>query len=196
MSRQLKVPREKAVEAAMFVFWAKGYESTSVDDLQKAIGIQRGSFYLHFKDKRSLFIEVLDHYKTTIVEKRRALVRACVSPKAGIHLYFKILIEHLLSHKSNSGCLNTNTAIELGLSDEEISEKMGLGMNAWQDFWIEILKKAKEKKEINSKLEIKSVAQLLVGITQGLNVVARVNPDPIFLNGIVKTGLSTLEKSN
>jgi TetR/AcrR family transcriptional regulator, transcriptional repressor for nem operon len=195
MSRQLKVAREKAVEAAMYVFWAKGYESTSVDDLQNAIGIQRGSFYLHFKDKRSLFIEVLDHYKLTIVEKRRTLVRASASPKDGIHLYFKILIDHLVSKKSNSGCLNTNTAIELGLSDEEISEKMGLGMNGWKEFWIEILKKAQEKKEISSKLDIVSQAQFLVGMTQGLNVVARVNPDPDFLNGIIKSGLSTLENS-
>lgn len=194
MSRQLKVHREKAIEAAMYVFWAQGYGATSVDDLQKAIGIQRGSFYLHFKDKRSLFIEVLDYYKTAIVEKRRALVRASESPIDGIHLYFKILIDHLVSNKSNSGCLNTNTAIELGLSDEEISEKMGLGMTGWQNFWIEILEKAKIKKEISKELDIQSLAQFLVGLTQGLNVVARVNPHTEFLNGIVKTGLSTLKK--
>lgn len=177
----------------MYVFWAKGYNSTSVDDLQNAIGIQRGSFYFHFKDKRSLFIEVLDHYKKTVVEKRRALVKESRSPKEGIHLYFNILLEHLLSNKSNSGCLNTNTATELGLSDAEISEKLGLGMQGWQDFWVEILKKAVEKKEVSKKLDINSTAQLLVALTQGLNVVARVNPDPDFLKGIVKSGLSILD---
>lgn len=194
MSRPLKVPREQAVNAAMYVFWAKGYNLTTVDDLQEAIGIQRDSFYFHFKDKRSLFIEVLDYYKQTVVEKRRNLVRAEVSPKAGIQLYFQLLLNHLLDNKSNSGCLNTNSATELGLSDDEISEKLGLNMESWKTFWVEILENAKNKKEIPEDLDILATAQLLVALTQGLNVVARVNPKADFLKGIIKAGLSILEK--
>ena len=193
MPRPMKVSREQAIEAAMHVFWVKGFDATSVDDLQEAIGIQRGSFYLQFADKRSLFIEVLDHYKKNIVEKRRALVLACPSPKDGIHLYFKLLLDHLLSKKSNSGCLNTNTSIELGLSDEKIAEKMGLSLNEWKSFWIQILKKSKNKNEVASDLDIESTAQLLVALTQGLNVIARVNPDSAFLKGVIKSGLSVLE---
>jgi TetR/AcrR family transcriptional regulator, transcriptional repressor for nem operon len=194
MPRQLKVTREQAIATAMQVFWTKGFDATSIDDLQRAIGIQRGSFYLLFKDKRSLFIEVLDHYKKTVVEERRALVLACPSAKDGIHLYFSLLIDHLLSKKSNSGCLNTNTSTELGLSDEEIAEKMGVSLNEWKNFWIKILKKAKSKKEILPQTDIESTAQLLVALTQGLNVISRVNPDANFLNGIKKSGLSILEK--
>lgn len=195
MSRPLKVPREEALDAAMDVFWAKGYNATSVDDLQNAIGIQRGSFYFHFKDKRSLLVEVLAHYKKNIVEKRRALVRASPSPKEGIRLYFQILSKHLLDRKSNSGCLNTNTATELGFDDAEISRRLGLGMNEWKDFWLEILNKAKAKKEVSPDLDIASTAQFLVAMTQGLNVIARVNPDPEFINGTIKTGLSFLDYS-
>lgn len=192
MSRPLKIPRDSAVHAAMFVFWSKGYSDTSVDDLQKAMGLQRGSFYLHFKDKRTLFIEVLDQYKKNVVEKRRALIRAQRSPKAGIKLYFKILLTHLVEKKENTGCLNTNTATELGYIDAEISEKLGQSMSGWKDFWVEILTSAKVKKEINSDLDINSTAQMLVALTQGLNVIARVNPDPRFLKGVVKSGLSFL----
>lgn len=194
MSRPLKVPRTQAVTSAMYVFWAQGYNATTVDDLQKAMGIQRGSFYFHFKDKRSLFIEVLDLYKSSIVEKRRDLVRKCASPKAGIKLFFDLLLTHLIENKLNSGCLNTNSATELGLSDHEISDKLGLNMDEWKIFWTEILTKAKIKNEISKKTDTASTAQLLVGLTQGLNVVARVHPDPDFLKGIIKAGLSVLEK--
>lgn len=193
MSRPLKVPREQALEAAMYVFWTKGYHQTSIDDLQSAMGFQRGSFYFHFKDKRSLFIEVLENYRVTVVEKRRSLVRATPSAKSGIYLYFDILLEHLLSHRANSGCLNTNSATELGLSDKEIADKLGLGLEDWKHFWIEILEKAKQQNEIPQELDVVAVAQLLVGLTQGLNVVARVNPDPLFLKGIIKSGLTVLD---
>ncbi len=194
MSRPLKVPREKAVQAAMSVFWAKGYQATSVDDLQKAMGIQRGSFYFHFKDKRSLFIEVLDYYKESVVEKRRRLVRSHESPKAGIEYYFQVLLEHLIENKLNPGCLNTNTATEMGLVDKGLSKKINLSMQGWKDFWIEILEKSISKEEIDPNINIENTAQFLVGLTQGLNVISRVNPDPFFLKGIVQAGLSILNK--
>ena len=194
MPRPLKVSRDESLTAAMHLFWTKGYHSTSVDDLQKAIGIQRGSFYFHFKDKRSLFLEVLDHYKVNVVEKRRALVRSCASPKQGIRLYFQILLEHLLSNRPNRGCLNTNSATELGLSDEVISEKLGFGISGWKEFWSEMIEAGKKKAEISQTIETSSHSQLLVALTQGLNVIARVNPDPVFLNGVVHSGLSFLDE--
>ena len=196
MSRTLKVPRHEAIEAAMYVFWSKGYNATTVDDLQKAIGIQRGSFYFYFKDKHSLFLEVLDYYRLNVVEKRRELVRQCPSPKKGIELYFKLLVDHLIQNKANSGCLNTNSATELGLSDTEASKKLGLNIQEWKSFWVEILKDADQKSEIRPSLDMVASAHLLIALTQGLNVVARINNNPQFLKSIVKSGLSFLEKDN
>lgn len=193
MSRPLKIPREEAIHTAMYVFWAKGYMATTIDDLQTAMGLQRGSFYFHFKDKRTLFIEVLDHYRKVIIEKRGGLVRAEPSPKAGIHLYFQLLLDHLIENKSESGCLNTNSATELGLSDEEISRKLGLSMEDWKNFWVEILIDTQNKKEISKDLDVIATAHLLVALTQGLNVVARVNASSEFLKGIIKAGLSVLD---
>ncbi|MFZ4405123.1 MAG: TetR/AcrR family transcriptional regulator [Pseudobdellovibrionaceae bacterium] len=193
MSRQLKVPRLQALNSALIVFWSKGYNATTVDDLQKAIGIQRGSFYFHFKDKRTLFFEALDYYKKTVVDVRRDLVRDQTSAKKGIELYFKTLIDHSIKNKAYSGCLNTNTATELGLSDAELADRLGFGIRSWQKFWEEILQKAVAQKEISNKLDVESTAQLLIAMTQGLNVIVKVNSDRKFLEGVVKAGLRVLE---
>lgn len=192
MARQLKVPRNQAVEIALQLFWSKGYKSTSVDDLQEAIGIQRGSFYFHFKDKHALFLEVLHHYKKTVVEARRELVRRAPSPRAGIHLYFDRLVEHLAEGRLNLGCLNTNTATELGPSDPEVADFVQKSMLSWQTFWIEILELAKERGEVPGHLDVASTADHLVALTQGLNVVSRVNRERAFLERIVAAGLATL----
>src|ERR1700747_1473227 len=53
---------DKAIGAAMKVFWQKGYESTSLTDLTEAMGINRPSLYAAFGDKEALFRKALDRY--------------------------------------------------------------------------------------------------------------------------------------
>jgi AcrR family transcriptional regulator len=65
-ARALGRPRSfepgEALDAAMKVFWCKGYEGASLSDLTKAMGINRPSLYAAFGDKESLFHKVLDRY--------------------------------------------------------------------------------------------------------------------------------------
>src|SRR6202047_5260819 len=65
-ARALGRPRSfetgKALDAAMKVFWCKGYEGASLSDLTKAMGINRPSLYAALGDKESLFRKVLDRY--------------------------------------------------------------------------------------------------------------------------------------
>nr|WP_319383145.1 TetR/AcrR family transcriptional regulator [uncultured Roseibium sp.] len=53
---------DKALDAFVDVFWTKGYQGTSVDDLQSAAGIKRGSFYAAFGCKDEVFNAVLEKY--------------------------------------------------------------------------------------------------------------------------------------
>src|ERR1700675_4438841 len=65
-ARALGRPRSfetgKALDAAMKVFWCKGYEGASLSDLTMAMGINRPSLYAAFGDKEALFRKVLDRY--------------------------------------------------------------------------------------------------------------------------------------
>ncbi len=54
MARPREFNVDTVLESAMQVFWAKGYESTSLDDLCEATGLGRSSLYAAFGDKRAL----------------------------------------------------------------------------------------------------------------------------------------------
>jgi len=56
----------EVLDNAMKAFWSKGYEATSLRDLVKATGINRGSLYNAFPGKRALFMRALDHYDRII----------------------------------------------------------------------------------------------------------------------------------
>lgn len=192
MARALKVNREKALESAMLVFWSQGFTATSVDDLQRAMGIQRGSFYFQFKDKRSLFFEVLDFYKENVVEKRRQMVRDQKSPVEGIRFFFEKIVDHLVKSPKNAGCLNTNTSAEMGARDREVSERLRSSMLEWTAFWTEIVELGKARGQIAKSIDSKSVAQGLVALTQGLNVLGKVNPERKFLSETMNLALEKL----
>jgi AcrR family transcriptional regulator len=58
--------RGAALDAAMRVFWARGYERTSVQDLTGAMGVNPPSLYAAFGDKRRLYCEALERYQAEV----------------------------------------------------------------------------------------------------------------------------------
>ena len=72
-------PREfdvdKALDAAMQAFWAKGYEATSMADLMAATGLHKGSIYGAFGDKHALFVEALTRYLADMRQIERSVLK-------------------------------------------------------------------------------------------------------------------------
>ena len=62
MGRHREFDVDKALDAALGVFWSKGYEGTSYSDLTKATGVERPALYSAFGNKEALFLRALDRY--------------------------------------------------------------------------------------------------------------------------------------
>ncbi len=192
MGRALKVSRAKALRSAMNLFWARGFNATTLDEIQEATGLQRGSLYAHFKSKESLFREALELYQIEVVAERRKLVQNAPSAIKGIELFFSVLVEHALKNRKIAGCLNTNTAAELSLIDSEFAMRARNGFKSWEQFWIETLDRAKREGDVPKQKDSQGLARVLITLTQGINIVGKANPDRSFLSDVVKTGLQML----
>jgi AcrR family transcriptional regulator len=62
IGRPREFDREAALEAAMLLFWRKGFAATSMNDLCDAMGIRSPSLYAAFGSKEALYLEVIEHY--------------------------------------------------------------------------------------------------------------------------------------
>ena len=93
--------REEALERATGVCWAKGYTSTSTDELLAVMGIGRQSLYNAFQDKRALDLEALERYQRTTTAGHLQRLNRAASPVAGV----KALLLGLISDNDDTRAL-------------------------------------------------------------------------------------------
>ena len=95
----------EALERAIQVYWSKGYDGVTIDDLVAGMGVGRPSLYSVFGDKRALFLRVLKAY----AEKKGALAaKALLSPQAlrnSLIRFLKHAVESATEKGSARGCL-------------------------------------------------------------------------------------------
>ncbi|WP_372655492.1 TetR/AcrR family transcriptional regulator [Halobacteriovorax sp.] len=108
MSRTTDFDKEETITKAMNIFWTKGYEGTTMRDLQTATGLQKGSLYNTFKSKENLFLLCLEKYGANSA----TLFYVDGDPKNYIKKFFKRLVDEGVKEENVSGCLIMNSCIE------------------------------------------------------------------------------------
>ncbi|MEM9274803.1 MAG: TetR/AcrR family transcriptional regulator [Cyanobacteria bacterium P01_F01_bin.143] len=193
MARKKEFDKEEVLAKAMNTFWRYGYEGTSMQLLVETMGINRGSLYDTFGDKRSLFQSAIAHYEQTVVEKTIAALKMPDADKQTIINLFQDLVTRSLEEQNCYGCLITNTAIELCPDDAETQKTINHNFRCITQALEKALSQAQAKGQIKRDPDIACLASYLTCSLQGLRVVAKVNRDRETLNNIVKVILSVLD---
>lgn len=193
MARSIAFNREEVLDKAVQVFWAKGYEATSMQDLVDAMGIQRGSLYGTFGGKQRLFLTALNRYGDVVVKSLLSLLESEPSAKDSINSFFAQLVEHLMTAGPLRSCLVTNSAIERGLTDEATREKIFSLLNAIEKGFYQALLRARENNEISTNIDLTATAYYLTSSMQGLIVMGKICHDRSVLESINQMTLSIFE---
>lgn len=195
MPRSKEFSEDLVLSRAMEMFWEKGYESTSVQDLVDCMGINRFSIYSTFGDKEGLFLAALDRYGATVVEQRVQEMEDGHGGRAAIENYFARLVDCYGRPGGWRGCFMINCAVELGsLEASSASERIlahTLRVEAALENAIEV---ASERGEITSSRPSGDLAGFLLNQVFGLGVLAKVQPDMETLRARVETALSVLDE--
>ena len=181
--------QEQILDKAMEVFWQKGYEGTSVQDLTKATGLGRGSLYGAFGDKEQLFIRVLDRYadrfQAEIVEQLDN-----PDPYQALEGMFEVMIKRMSNPSYPRGCLNTNTSVGMSGKSEMIERKIAERLGGLESVIYEVLRKAQTEDKLSSEQDIRALARFLVAVFQGMAVLNKTFADPSVIRDVAKVALS------
>ena len=118
--RPLAFDPDQALDAAMRVFWLKGYEGASLSDLTGAMGINKPSLYARFDDKRGLFLAAIGRYNTTVGAPNLQKVLDGQSVRETINGYFAAINASLTASETPPGCMLNSVATDLAGRDDEI----------------------------------------------------------------------------
>ena len=116
--------RETALDAAVLVFWEKGYDGTTLTDLTSAMGINRPSLYATYGNKRGLFILAIDRYAATHGSRAFSALRLETDNRTAVQRFFEASIDCALASGTPRGCLINTVATDAAGSDPELRDKL------------------------------------------------------------------------
>src|SRR5215469_5226807 len=123
MGRPREFSETATLDAAMRVFWEKGYEGTSLDDLTQAMRINRSSLYSTFGDKESLFRRVIARYQSGPLG---FLPNALAEPgaRAVVEALLRSTVKFLVDPSHPRGCLSLQGGMACGSENEDVQQAM------------------------------------------------------------------------
>lgn len=183
---------DQTLDKAMRLFWTRGFAATSMQDLVQGMGINRGSIYGTYGDKRKLFIAALNRYDTMCRKAQLTALEREHSPKAAIKALFQGWIDRVMSDRKSNGCFLTNTALELAAHDEEIGAIVSESQRDIETFFRRLIKKGQQMGEISTSLSPPKAAQSLLAALIGLLVLSRSRRDRNLLKSVADGAVAIL----
>jgi TetR/AcrR family transcriptional repressor of nem operon len=172
MPRPREFDEDLVLDAAMHLFWTKGYEGTSLSDLESALGVGRQSLYNAFGDKRQLFLASLDRYRRRASEALVALASGSKGIDA-IRAYFHASVDMLAGHGDHRGCFVARSLVDHGQHDPEVAQRCNVSNRHIQDSLAIALRTARARGEIRPDVPIEATARALTAQLSGLSVLVR-----------------------
>ncbi|ALO99946.1 TetR-family transcriptional regulator [Streptomyces hygroscopicus subsp. limoneus] len=192
--RPREFDKEQTLERALELFWSRGYGATSIQDLVDALGVERGSLYGAFGDKRRFYLEAVRLY-WEVYERHliAALDTSPLLPALREILTHPVRLDELVSDVGvPQGCLVGNTTAELVPQDSEATEIVTRSYRRFTDIVADALRRAQAAGEVTDTHPPAAQAQLLLYVVQGLSLVSRAGLDTTAALAAIDTAVDGL----
>ncbi|WP_158903480.1 TetR/AcrR family transcriptional regulator [Burkholderia sp. L27(2015)] len=195
MARPREFDESAVLDAAAQCFWDRGYQATSMRDLAENTGITGASLYNAFGDKRSLYRRVLDHYVERSFGDRVKRFEGHLPPREAIDAFFREIVETSLNDAQRKGCMLVNSALEVAPHDPEFQRAIAKVLVRVEDFFRRCVQAAQCAGTISSAQSAEDLGRLLLGVFLAIRVLARVRPERVLLEGLIKPITALLDGS-
>ena len=173
MGRPLEFDPDKALIDAMNVFWSRGYEASSMQDILKATGLSKSSLYQAFGSKQALFDSCLKYYCNDSYSKLKDLLDNSASGREFIELVFNNITVSCGKTEGSKGCFLMNTVSEFGRSDKQLSKAMGKQIKRVEQVLAEAIKRDKAANKLGEDIDENALATYFITNMSGLRTMVK-----------------------
>ena len=193
MARPKEFDESQALAAALEVFWEKGYEAASVQDLTERMGIQKASLYNTFGDKHALFVRALGAYSGETLEWYREQLDRPGPLRSTLAAMFRELTDGCEDDDCR-GCLCVNSAIELAPHDPAIAALLNQHNQSQEELFRRAIERAQRAGEVAAAVDPTATARYMLNVIAGLGVARKGGAPRERLEDIVRISLSVLDR--
>jgi AcrR family transcriptional regulator len=194
MGRPRGFDEDAVLEAAMRVFWEKGYEGATMADLSEAMGINRSSMYTAFGDKESVFHRIMERYREgPMIYIRQALTQP--SLREAIEGLIRGTAEFLSTPGNPRGCLSIQGALACGTEAEPVKQAMIDWRKSGEAAIKKRLQRAQSEGELPADIQPASFARYLSSVMAGLGIQAANGTTRAELRCVAEIALRCIESN-
>jgi TetR/AcrR family transcriptional repressor of nem operon len=196
MGRPRQFDESNLLDAATELFWAKGFDRTSVEDVSLATGVGNGSIYAAYGSKRGLFLAAFERY----CERRARLVREAMgsaggSARSAVRALYRAIIEDCAAHPDRRGCLMVNSIAHLGTRIPEVAAIGSRTTAAMEHGVADRLRPAMRGAGDDDEATLSAVSANVVVVAQGLIQLSRLGTPTQRLHEIADVSTAALPQA-
>ncbi len=194
MARTKAFEESVVLQKAIDLFWEKGYNGTSMDDLVKTMGINRASLYNTFQNKQGLYEKALKEYRKVNNSRVLEFLQTNEAEVETLQKLFKMAIQKEFSGVPNSrGCFLVNSTTELANLDSDIKKIVKENNRKVVKAFRTFLERMQIAKKLNKQKDLDGLANLLFVSYTGLRINAMMGINTKTNEAAANTLLSLLD---
>jgi TetR/AcrR family transcriptional regulator, transcriptional repressor for nem operon len=159
MARTKEFDYEQKLDIALELFWTQGYHVTSINDLEKHLGINRSSIYPTYGDKKALLIKCLTKYMKSKVSEYEGVLNGHQSDAIEtLRALLRLAVDQSINEDRT--CLAVKIAFEIALTDEDVRRLLANNEKKIEQIYFETIKTGQSQGSIKGDLDTKLTAGL------------------------------------
>ena len=170
-------------------FIERGLSACSVEDITRAAGVPKGSFYNHFKSKQSLAAEIVTEYGKGTTD-RTVLINPAIAPLTRLKKHFAALNAYFSSCKD--GCLVGKFMAEVSADTPQIRESLRRVLNLWGEQLSSAIAEGQRQGSIRKDLPASDLAAFLIDSYEGAILRTRLEKKPRALTAFMTVVFSSI----
>ncbi|MGJ5634373.1 TetR family transcriptional regulator C-terminal domain-containing protein [Nostoc sp. CALU 1950] len=177
--------KSRILHQAAELFNQQGYAGSSMSDIMRVTGLQKGGIYNHFQSKDDLALQAFDFAIARIKQHTRFALRSKRHAVERLQAIIGIFSSFTENPPIKGGCPLLNTAVESDDAYPALRERAQQAMNSWLHLIRRIIETGIEKGEIRPQVSADEIATIIIATLEGAIMMSKLYGDSIHMHRVI-----------
>jgi len=177
--------KTRIIQQAAELFNQQGYAGSSISDIMRVTGLQKGGIYNHFQSKDELALQAFDFAIARVSQHTRAAVRSKHHAIERLEAIIEVFSSFVNNPPIKGGCPLLNTAVESDDAHPLLRDRAQQAMNSWRNLISQIIEKGITRGEIRSGVDADTAATIIIATLEGAIMMSKLYGDEIHMQRVI-----------